>query len=106
MAAPSEKLARSLQALKDLQDRGVVAIRSSDLGRIDRERLVANGFLQAVIKNDLMETYMRADDINVKKIYQIVRFMYLQAPRRCHGSRQKMDDWEEKGGLRGILTNQ
>ena len=50
MAAPSEKLARSLQALKDLQDRGVVAIRSSDLGRIDRERLVANGFLQAVIK--------------------------------------------------------
>ncbi len=50
MAAPSEKLARSLEALKDLQDRGVVAIRSSDLGRIDRERLVANGFLQAVIK--------------------------------------------------------
>jgi len=50
MAAPSEKLARSLEALKDLQDRDVVAIRSSDLGRIDRERLVANGFLQAVIK--------------------------------------------------------
>jgi hypothetical protein len=50
MAAPSEKLARSLEALKDLQDRDVVAIRSSDLGRVDRERLVANGFLQAVIK--------------------------------------------------------
>lgn len=50
MAAPAEKLARSLEALKDLQDRDVVAIRSSDLGRIDRERLVANGFLQAVIK--------------------------------------------------------
>ena len=50
MAAPAEKLARSLEALKDLQDRGVVAIRSSDLRRIDRERLVANGFLQAVIK--------------------------------------------------------
>ena len=50
MAAPSEKLARSLAALKDLQDRDVAAIRSSDLGRVDRERLVANGFLQAVIK--------------------------------------------------------
>ena len=50
MASPSEKLARSLAALKNLQDRDVVAIRSSDLGRIDRERLVANGFLQAVIK--------------------------------------------------------
>jgi len=50
MATPSEKLARSLEVLKDLQDRDVVAIRSRDLGRIDRERLVANGFLQAVIK--------------------------------------------------------
>ena len=36
MAAPSEKLARSLEALKKLQDRNVVAIRSSDLERLDR----------------------------------------------------------------------
>jgi hypothetical protein len=50
MAAPSEKLARSLGALKELQDRGVIAIRSSDLQRLDRERLVKNGFLQPVIK--------------------------------------------------------
>lgn len=50
MATPSEKLARSLEALKTLQDRGVVAIRSSDLERTDRERLVKNGFLQPVIK--------------------------------------------------------
>lgn len=50
MAAPSEKLARSLEALKALQDRGVVAIRSSELERLDRERLVANGFLQPVVK--------------------------------------------------------
>jgi len=50
MATPSEKLARSLEALKALQDRGVVAIRSSDLERTDRERLVKNGFLQPVMK--------------------------------------------------------
>ena len=50
MAAPSEKLARSLETLKALQDRGVVAIRSSDLERTDRERLTANGFLLPVIK--------------------------------------------------------
>lgn len=50
MAAPSEKLARSLEALKTLQDRGVVAIRSSVLERLDRERLVKNGFLQPVVK--------------------------------------------------------
>lgn len=50
MAAPSEKLARSLEALKKLQDRDVIAIRSSDLERLDRERLVKNGFLQPVMK--------------------------------------------------------
>lgn len=50
MAAPSQKLARSLETLKALQERGVVAIRSSDLERLDRERLVKSGFLQPVMK--------------------------------------------------------
>lgn len=50
MATPSEKLARALEALKALQERGVVAIRSGDLERLDREHLLRNGFLQPVMK--------------------------------------------------------
>ena len=50
MAAPQEKLARSLAALHHLQSRGRVAIRSASLSRTDRERLVANGFLREVMK--------------------------------------------------------
>jgi hypothetical protein len=50
MAAPSEKLAESLEALKALQDRGVVAIRSGDLTRTHRERLLKGGFLHEVMK--------------------------------------------------------
>ena len=50
MATPSEKLATSLETLKELQDSGTVAIRSRDLSRTHRERLVKNGFLQEVIK--------------------------------------------------------
>ena len=50
MATPSEKLAESLQALKALQEKGVVAIQSSDLSRTHRERLLKNGFLQSVMK--------------------------------------------------------
>ena len=50
MAAPSEKLAGSLDALRSLQERGVVAIRSADLARTHRERLVGHGFLQPVLK--------------------------------------------------------
>lgn len=50
MAGPHGKLADSLDALKELQDRGLVAIRSTDLTRTHRERLVRNGFLQKVMK--------------------------------------------------------
>lgn len=50
MATPQEKLASSLEALRGLQDKGVVAIHSRDLSRTDRERLLKNGFIQEVMK--------------------------------------------------------
>jgi hypothetical protein len=51
MATPSEKLARSLEALQKLKtSQGAAAIRARDLSRTHRERLMANGFLQEVIK--------------------------------------------------------
>lgn len=50
MASPREKLTDSLEALEALQRTGVVAVRSSDLSRTDRERLLQNGFLKEVMK--------------------------------------------------------
>lgn len=50
MATPSDKLAQSLAALKSLQDAGVVAIRTTNLTRLHRERLLKNGFIQEVMK--------------------------------------------------------
>ena len=50
MAKPPEKLAESLEVLRKLRDRGVVAIRSVDLSRTHRQRLQKNGFLQEVMK--------------------------------------------------------
>ena len=51
MPAPSEKLAQSLEILGKLQNsNGAAAIRARDLSRTHRERLLANGFLQEVIK--------------------------------------------------------
>ena len=50
MATPSEKLAESLEVLHQLQEKGIVAIRSADLTRTHRERLRKNGFLQEVMK--------------------------------------------------------
>lgn len=50
MPTPQEKLAESLAILKQIQDSGRVAIRSKDLPRTHRERLMKNGFLQEVMK--------------------------------------------------------
>lgn len=50
MATPSEKLAESLEALHVLQEREIIAIRSRDISKVHRTRLVKNGFLQQVLK--------------------------------------------------------
>lgn len=47
---PSEKLAESLELLRELQKSGHYAIQSKELSRTHRERLLINGFLQEVIK--------------------------------------------------------
>ncbi len=50
MATPSDKLAQSLEALKALQDQGIVAIRTNNMTRTHRERLLKNGFIKEVMK--------------------------------------------------------
>lgn len=50
MPSPQQKLAASLEVLHALQQDGTVAIRSRDLSRTHRERLVENGFLKEVMK--------------------------------------------------------
>lgn len=50
MPSPQHKLADSLDALAAVQQRGGVALHSSNLSRTHRERLLANGCLQQVMK--------------------------------------------------------
>ncbi|EQD76068.1 filamentation induced by cAMP protein Fic [mine drainage metagenome] len=50
MATPKEKLAKSLDVLKALQEGGRCVFRSDEVSRVHRERLVENGFLQEVMK--------------------------------------------------------
>ena len=50
MAAPSAKLAESRAVLKTLQDQGRIAIRTRELSRTHRERLLRTGFIREVMK--------------------------------------------------------
>ncbi|MEP7372197.1 MAG: Fic family protein [Chitinophagaceae bacterium] len=56
MATPSEKLAESLELLKTIQDKGIVAIKSSELSKVHRVRLIKNGFLKEVTKGWYIST--------------------------------------------------
>ncbi len=62
MATPNEKLAESLDALKALQEGGKRVFRSDDLSRIQRERLLANGFVQEVMRGWLISSSPNARD--------------------------------------------
>ena len=51
MATPSEKLAQSLELLRALQDKnGNAIIKADELSRTHKGRLLANGYIQEVIK--------------------------------------------------------
>ncbi len=50
MPTPSEKLANSLELLHKIQNRGVTAIKSAELGQTHRERLLKNGYIKEVVK--------------------------------------------------------
>lgn len=50
MAKPREKLAASLEELKKIQSKGSIAVRTKDLTKTHRDRLVKNGFLTEVVK--------------------------------------------------------
>ncbi len=60
---PSQRrLADALRSLKALQSQGLNVLRSEDLGRLDRESLVANGFLRPIIKGWYMPSRPDEDD--------------------------------------------
>src|SRR5437870_10707540 len=62
MATPNEKLAASLSALQELQKAGRRVFQSNELSRIQRERLLQNGFLREVIKGWLISSSPSARD--------------------------------------------
>ncbi len=83
MASPSEKLAESLQVLRNLQQAGVVAIRSSNLTRTHRERLIKNGFLHV-------------DEIVLPALIQASSAASAIAR---HGDKGKVQAWQAKSVL-------
>lgn len=61
-------------------------------------------FLTALLSNDLMEAYGRADDINTSHMRNWVMFLYDEAPAGSYGSPDNVKEWLAVGGLAGIYA--
>lgn len=51
-------------------------------------------FLQAVFCNNLLGTFIHADEANNKHVGDIVSYMYNYAPMGCWGSKENYMSWE------------
>jgi len=54
-------------------------------------------FLTALLKNDLHDAVVRADDANMHRLRNWVRLLYNFTPTPCCGSPAAFDAWERRG---------
>jgi hypothetical protein len=60
------------------------------------------GFLTAVLENNLVESFSRADSYNTDSMPNIVRYIYNHIPNTCWGSKEIVETWMGHKGLSGI----
>lgn len=51
------------------------------------------GFTTAVLANDLMMAFCRADEENRHSLFQICNYVYNEIPSSCHGSYEVVESW-------------
>lgn len=56
-------------------------------------------FLTAVLENNLMQAFARADEINTDAMRVWTEWLYWEAPGNCHGSPTLVQTWIEHKGL-------
>ena len=56
-------------------------------------RVPTGGFLEAILSNDLADSFARADKINAPLIGTYIKWIYNNAPHNCWGSREIVAKW-------------
>jgi hypothetical protein len=74
---------------------------AADLRLYIEEGRPTNHFLTALLANDLMATLGRADAPNKAAIEDYCLWLKSHAPAACHGSRETVEAWIARGGIKG-----
>ena len=70
--------------------------------RYIEEGAMPGDFLNAVICNNLVYAFSRADDEMAEKLEEIAFWAYNHIPSRAFGSHKKMIQWNQERGLKGL----
>jgi hypothetical protein len=57
--------------------------------------VLPGSFLTAVLCNDLMDAFARADENNIRQLPAYCAYLYNQAPPHCFGSKERVRAWIE-----------
>jgi len=58
-----------------------------------KDHVPPNGFVRAVLENNLREAFGRADENNIANMFSIVQYCYLEIPVDCWGSPANVAEW-------------
>ena len=63
------------------------------IDRYVHNRVPTGDFLEAVLSNDLMQSFALADYENRENLFDICQYIYNDIPSVCHGSPEKVEAW-------------
>ena len=63
------------------------------IDRYVKDHCPPGSFLRAVLENDLKESFGRADEDNIRDMFEIVSYCYNEIPIACWGSPEKVKQW-------------
>ena len=66
------------------------------LSRYTQQGLETGGILKAVLSNDLLQTFLRADEDNMAALPHIMAYIYNELPGNSWGSPEKVAAFLEK----------
>jgi hypothetical protein len=73
-----------------------------ELNRYVVGHIPTGDFLKAVLSNNLVESFARADDENLQPMFEIIKYCYNEIPSTCWGSPEKVEAWVEDGNKKQI----
>ncbi len=64
------------------------------VGYVERHEPTYDDYLDAVLRNDLMEAFKAADNVSLGgEMFEVVQYLYQHAPMNSVGSPVKLAEW-------------